>query len=54
MDTSGHRPKHRAKSMRNEHGNYPVWMSQRKIQKQKEKKKKTEGKVNKRRKKKFL
>ncbi len=59
MDTSSTRSSaHRSKSLQNADGNYPVWMSQRKIQQQKEKKKRkksgAEGKVNKRGKKKFL
>ena len=54
MDTSASRPKHHARSLKNEHGNYPVWMSQRKIKQQKDKKKKAEGKVNKKKKRKCL
>ncbi len=55
-DSSKSTSKHASRSLKNEHGNFPVWMSQRKIkqQKQKTKVKSAEGKVNKRKKKKFL
>ncbi len=52
METNA--PKHNAKSLKNQYGSYPVWMSNRKIQKAKTKGKKQENKVNKRRKKKYL
>ena len=48
--------KHSSKTLKSQFGNYPVWMSNRKIQKAKTKGKvkKAENKVNKRKKKKFL
>merc|ERR1711874_297387 len=49
MDTSA-KLKHSKKSLKDEHGNYPVWMSMRKIQSQKRKNKaaaKRRGKVSK-------
>merc|ERR1712080_145527 len=49
MDTSA-KLKHSKKSLKDEHGNYPVWMSMRKIQSQKKKNKaaaKKRGKVSK-------
>ncbi len=54
MDTSDPKARHSASSKKNEFGSYPVWMSNRKIQAAKGKKKKAENKVNKRHKKKFM
>ena len=54
MDTTDERKIHSKTSLKNADGNYPSWMSQRKIQQRKGKKKKPEGKVNKRHKKKYL
>ena len=54
MDTSV-KPKYSTKSLKDEHGNYPVWMSMRRIQKQQKKNKtaanKKRGKVTKKNKK---
>merc|ERR1712066_42391 len=58
MDTSSSKevPKHSSKSLKSQHGNYPKWMSNRKIQKAKTKSKgkKMENKINKRKKRKYL
>merc|ERR1739842_59771 len=56
MDTSSSKqaPKHSSKSLKSQHGNYPKWMSNRKIQKAKNKGKKLENKVNKRKKRNYL
>lgn len=43
---------HKATSLKNEHGNYPVWMSRRQIEKKKGQKK-VQNKIKKRTKKKF-
>merc|ERR1712012_1399584 len=50
MDTSSSKqaPKHSSKSLKSQYGNYPKWMSNRKIRKAKNKGKKLENKVNKR------
>lgn len=53
MDVSDEKHRHSAKTLRNQHGSYPVWVSKRKIQQKKGKKKakvKTidEGKITKR------
>ena len=52
MDTSV-KPKYNSKTMKDEHGNYPAWMSMRRIQKTKKKSAKksgSKGKVTKRKK----
>ena len=56
MDTSSSKqaPKHSSKSLKSQYGNYPKWMSNRKIQKAKTKGKKLENKVNKRKKRNYL
>merc|ERR1711879_138747 len=56
MDTSSSKqaPKHSSKSLKSQYGNYPKWMSNRKIQKAKNKGKKLENKVNKRKKRNYL
>merc|ERR1712117_163475 len=56
MDTSSSKqaPKHSSKSLKGQYGNYPKWMSNRKIQKAKNKGKKLENKVNKRKKRNYL
>ena len=56
MDTSSLKqvPKHSSKSLKSQYGNYPKWMSNRKIQKAKNKGKKLENKVNKRKKRNYL
>ena len=38
---------HSARSLKSSHGNYPVWMSNRQIQKAKHKKKSNQGKITK-------
>ena len=58
MDTSSSKEvaKHSSKSLKSQHGNYPKWMSNRKIQqaKTKGKGKKMENKINKRKKRNYL
>ena len=54
MDTTDPKARHSSNSKKNQFGSYPVWMSNRKIQAAKGKKKKAESKVNKRHKKKFM
>lgn len=57
MESDAKVEKHSAKTLKNDSGSYPVWLSNRKIQKLKTKnkvKKNPEGKVNKRHKKKYL
>ena len=49
MDTTA-KPKYSSKTMKDEHGNYPAWMSMRRIQKAKKSAKKSKGKVTKRKK----
>ena len=54
MDTAKPKQEISSTSLRTKDGSYPVWVSNRKIQKLKGKKKKLEGKVTKQKKKKYL